>query len=97
MRPTIYLAAAALAISTASLRAVANVTRDLRVDVRAPCLWQPQDAQRQDPQRQGHTQRRPQKLSAWPKLGKRDGDRARAAAKQFRKQQAQLHLAKLVI
>ena len=98
MRPTIYLAAAAMAISTASLRAVASVTRELRVDARAPRLWPPQDAQRQDPQqkgpqRQDHTQQQPQKLSAWPKLSKRDGDRARAAAKQFRKQQAQLHSA----
>ena len=98
MRPTIYLAAAAMVISTASLRAFASVTRELRVDARAPRLWPLQDAQRQDPQqkgpqRQDQTQQRPPKLSAWPKLSKRDGDRARAAAKQFRKQQAQLHSA----
>ncbi len=76
MRPELHFAAAALALSAAALGAADGAAQGPRVVARASYLRPPQD---------------PAKLPTWPKLAKRDGDRARAAAKQFRKKQARLH------
>ena len=93
MKLKIFFAAAAVALAATSLRAAESVAQKLRVDAGRPRLRPPHDPQQQGLRQQGLQQQDPHKLSAWPKLGKRDGDRARAAAKQFRKPRAQLHSA----
>lgn len=78
MRLNTSIAAAALALSMTAVVAADRETPVPGAGADISRLKTPQD---------------PEKPSEWPKLTKRESDRARAAAKQFRKKQARLHQA----